>query len=111
MPKAAQISSSSGRKHNRHNPLEADILATGNLKLKPSKSKGKDDDDKASFVDSKASKQILRLGRELADEDAQRTAAENPAINAVKSAFDADTARQFGFEDEEEENQFENETF
>ncbi|KAB5572093.1 Bystin-domain-containing protein [Coniochaeta sp. 2T2.1] len=111
MPKATQMSSSSGRKHNRHNPLEADILATGNLKLKPSKSKGKDDDDKANFVDSKASKQILRLGRELADEDAQRVAAENPAINAVKSAFDADTARQFGFGDEEEEKQFENETF
>lgn len=90
--------------------MENDILATGILKSKPSKDK-KRDEDKDNFVDSKASKQILRLGRELADEDAQRSAAENPAVNAVKSAFDVDTARRFGFDDEEEENRFEHETF
>ena len=113
MPKATTaMSSGSGRRHNRHNPLENDILATGILKNKPSKGKRRDDDDKDNFVDSKASKQILRLGRELADEDAQRNSAQNPAVNAVKSAFDVDTARRFGFDEEEEEgNQFDNETF
>jgi essential nuclear protein 1 len=107
MPKATTPTSSrSGR---RHNPLEADILATGVLKSKPSRIKKRDDEDKDNFVDSRASKQILRLGRELADEDAQQDASEAP----VKSAFDVDTARRFGFDDEdaEEENQFENDTF
>lgn len=112
MPKATiATSSASGRRHNRHNPLEADILATGNLKLKPAKSKKRDDEDKDNFVDSKASKLILRLGRELAEEDAELNAAARP-VNTATSAFDADTARRFGFdEEEEEENQFENETF
>ena len=112
MPKATTPSSSGGRKHSRHNPLEADILATGNLKNKPSKSKHRDDEDRDNFVDSKASRQILRLGRELAEEDAEINAAANP-VNAAKSAFDVDTARRFGFDEEEEEesNQFENETF
>jgi essential nuclear protein 1 len=110
MPKATTQTSSGGRKHGRHNPLEADILATGNLKSKPSKSKHRDDEAKDNFVDSKASRQILRLGRELAEEDAHLSAVSNP-VNAVKSAFDADTDRRFGFDDDEEENQFENETF
>lgn len=106
MPKATTPTSRTGR---RHNPLEADILATGVLKNKPSKSKKTSDEDKDNFVDSKASKQILRLGRELAEEDAQHHASETPA----KSAFDAEIARRLGFDDaeEEEENQFESETF
>jgi essential nuclear protein 1 len=110
MPKATTPTSS--RNGRRHNPLEADILATGVLKSKPSRSKKQDDENKDNFVDSKASKQILRLGRELAEEEAQRTASEAP-VNPVQSAFDVDIARRFGFDadKEEEENQFENETF
>jgi essential nuclear protein 1 len=108
MPKATAPGSRNGR---RHNPLEADILATGVLKNKPSKSKKKDEGDKDSFVDSKASKKILQLGRELAEEDA----ANNTTADTSKSPFDADAARQFGFDVEEEEEDddgaFDNDTF
>lgn len=58
------------RQARRHNPLESDILATGLLRNKPTKKKSKSNepvDD--SFVDSKASKNILRIGRELAEEE------------------------------------------
>lgn len=54
----------------RHNPLEDDITASGLLRNKPSKRKSRGaDDSEANFVDSKASKNILRIGRELAEED------------------------------------------
>jgi essential nuclear protein 1 len=108
MPKATAPGSRNGR---RHNPLEADILATGVLKNKPSKSKKKDEGDKDSFVDSKASKKILQLGRELAEEDATNS----PNTEKSKNPFDADAARQFGFDVEEEEEEdngaFDNDTF
>lgn len=109
MPKATTPGGGS-RNGRRHNPLEADILATGVLKNKPSKSKKKDEGDKDSFVDSKASKKILQLGRELAEEDVQN----NTLAAPVKSPFDADTARQFGFdveEEEEDDGAFDNDTF
>jgi essential nuclear protein 1 len=66
MPKATTPKASQGR---RHNPLADDLLATGILKNKAPKhqSKGNDEDGEA-FIDAKASKQILKLGRELADE-------------------------------------------
>lgn len=108
MPKAT--TPIAGRHGRRHNPLEEDILATGILKSKPSKGKKReDDDDKAGFVESKASKQILRLGRELVEEDRQ----ENTAAPSIRSAFDPDAARRLGLDDDEEieEVVFEDDTF
>lgn len=78
MPKATTPTANRGSR--RHNPLEDDLLATGVLRNKPSKkgSKG-DDDEQDAFVDSKASKNILRIGRELAEEDnAERRGAVPP---------------------------------
>lgn len=74
MPKATTPKAE--RPPRRHNPLENDILATGLLRNKPTKSKSKSPGQAdESFVDSKASKNILRIGRELAEEEnAERSA-------------------------------------
>lgn len=114
MPKAT--TPTRGRHGRRHNPLEDDILATGLLKNKPSKGKKRDsgeDDDQQQFVESKASKQILRLGRELVEEDLQENA--TAPTGSSNSAFDPAFARRLDFEDEEEEGHaggvFEDDTF
>ncbi|CRK22005.1 hypothetical protein BN1708_017907, partial [Verticillium longisporum] len=62
---------STDRQARRHNPLQDDILATGILKNKaPKVKKGKKTkEDDENYVDNKQSQNILRLGRELAEED------------------------------------------
>ena len=76
MPKATTPRAE--RQAKRHNPLEDDLLATGLLRNKPGKKRSKtdneDDPTADSFVDSKASKNILRIGRELAEEERTETA-------------------------------------
>lgn len=53
----------------RHNPLEDDLLATGPLRAKAPKRKSRDaEEEQDNYVDSKASKKILKIGRELAEE-------------------------------------------
>ncbi|KAI2618841.1 Bystin-domain-containing protein [Hypoxylon sp. NC1633] len=68
MPKATTPTSI--RQGRRHNALEDDLLATGPLRTKAPKRKAKhdEDEDQENYIDSKASKKILRIGRELADE-------------------------------------------
>ncbi|KAG6139393.1 hypothetical protein E4U47_003471 [Claviceps purpurea] len=74
MPKA--IAPKAERPARRHNPLENDILATGLLRNKPTKSKSKTSaETDESFIDSKASKNILRIGRQLAEEESAESAA------------------------------------
>lgn len=70
MPKATTPKAARGDGR-RHNPLEDDITATGPLRSKPGKRKSKDADSKAEegFVDPRASRNILRMGREFAEED------------------------------------------
>jgi essential nuclear protein 1 len=69
----------------RHNPLEDDIVATGLLKTKSGKKRtyaraGSDDGE--NFVDSKASKTILRIGRELDEEErGNQSSAAQPTID------------------------------
>ena len=71
MPKAT--TPTAGRQGRRHNPLEDDLLATGPLRAKAPKRKSKggnnsDKEQQDGYVDSKASRQILEIGRELAAE-------------------------------------------
>ncbi|KAK0746622.1 Bystin-domain-containing protein [Schizothecium vesticola] len=103
MPKATTPKASSGR---RHNPLEDDLVATGVLKTKSGKSKRNADkaQDEQTYVDAKASRNILAMSRTLIEEDEQ----ENKAKNAVPapSAFDFDPSR-FG-QDSDEDEQFGN---
>lgn len=94
MPKATVPEA--GRQARRHNPLEDDIVATGLLRNKPGKKKSRSSQDvDESFVDSKASQKILRIGRELAEEELseRRTAMPQPAVDnfGYDSRFD-DTA-------------------
>jgi len=66
MPKATTPTRNAAR---RHNPLEDDVIATGRLTNKAPKRGSKNkDDDAEHYIDARASKQILNLGRELADE-------------------------------------------
>ena len=58
-----------GRQERRHNPLEDDLTATGILKSKSSKRKSRHEDEAEKFVDPKASRKILRIAQELADDD------------------------------------------
>lgn len=70
MPKATTPKAARGEGR-RHNPLEDDIVATGVLKSKSGKRKSKDADGETQdgFVDPRASRNILRMGREFAEEE------------------------------------------
>ncbi|KAL7816844.1 Bystin domain-containing protein [Trichoderma aethiopicum] len=102
MPKATTPTAT--RPGRRHNPLEDDVLATGILRNKPTKRKGKDvDESEETFVDSKASKNILRIGRELmeeenADKPVQKTTVDNFGFD---SRFGEEGGEQKGYDDEE----------
>jgi essential nuclear protein 1 len=102
MPKATTPTAT--RPGRRHNPLEDDVLATGILRNKPTKRKGKDvDESEETFVDSKASKNILRIGRELmeeenADKPVQKTTVDNFGYD---SRFGEEDGEQKGYDDEE----------
>ncbi|KAI9158280.1 hypothetical protein HJFPF1_06272 [Paramyrothecium foliicola] len=91
MPKAT--TPTAGRPVRRHNPLEDDIVATGLLRTKPGKRQSKDaEEDGEQFIDSKASRNILRIGRELAEEDSVGKPVVKPTIDSFGygSRFDDD---------------------
>ncbi|KAI1445376.1 Bystin-domain-containing protein [Annulohypoxylon stygium] len=103
MPKATTPTSS--RHPRRHNPLEDDLVATGPLRTKvpKRKAKGGDVDEQENYIDSKASKKILRIGRELAEESdvaPQRPPKESNAFG-FDSRFGEDDEDNEPFEDEE----------
>lgn len=101
MPKAT-TSVAEARQLRRHNPLGDDLLATGPLRSKPSKRKsGNQDESEENFVDSRASRNILRIGQELADEEEelQRIPKPNTAFD-FNSRFE-DEDQDAGYEDEE----------
>lgn len=72
--------------------MESDILATGPLRSKPVKPK-KADDESQQYVESKQSKKILRMARELAaDEEATSDATANKSI---PDAFSFDSREEY----------------
>lgn len=57
-----------------HSSLADDLLATGPLRTKSKKRKAKrDEEDGDGYIDSKASRKILKIGQELAEEDRSST--------------------------------------
>ncbi|KAL9118936.1 MAG: hypothetical protein Q9187_004509 [Circinaria calcarea] len=67
MPKTTAPLSSAPR---RHKPLSDDLVATGPLRTKSNKRKARRDDDGGDgFVDSRASRKILKIGQDLAEEE------------------------------------------
>lgn len=100
MPKTT-ASVSEARQPRRHNPLEDDLLATGPLRSKPIKRKLGKDDGGENYVDSRASRNILRIGRELADEEEEMQKASKPnAAFSFESRFE-DEVDEAAYEDEE----------
>ena len=83
MPKAT-TPVSGARQGRRHNPLDEDLTATENLKVKGEKRKSRHQDEGDQFVDSKASRKILRMGQELAADDEE----EENAVKTTNTAFD-----------------------
>jgi len=94
MPKATTPRSTS----RRHNPLADDLLSSGHLRTQSSKRKsrgknsGQEDDDEtggSNFIDAKASRKILQIGQDLAEEEAAERRAElGEGSEPVNKAFD-----------------------
>ncbi|OKL62564.1 hypothetical protein UA08_02132 [Talaromyces atroroseus] len=108
MPKAATSSRTAAR---RHNPLADDILSAGHLRTTSKSGKRKshnDDDDEIDgrkggngegFIDAKASRKILQIGQDLAEEEAaEQRAAQIASGVQHNKAFDFST--RFGEDDE-----------
>jgi hypothetical protein len=99
MPKAT--SSRSAAAARRHNPLADDLLASGHLRTKSSskrKSRQTSDDEGEHYIDAKASRKILQIGQDLAEEDAAETrAALGQTEPKINSAFQFESR----FEDED----------
>ena len=87
MPKATTPLSSVPR---RHNPLSDDLVATGPLRTKSNKRKARRDDDGGTgFVDSRASRKILKIGQDLAEEEQKESKIALPSTAfTFESRFD-----------------------
>ncbi|KAL4987747.1 Bystin-domain-containing protein [Aspergillus falconensis] len=93
MPKATSSRAATGAR--RHNPLAEDIIGTGHLRTAPSRKSKRnskadgEQEDGERFVDAKTSRKILRIGQELADEDAaEQEAAGGVIAEPANRAFD-----------------------
>ncbi|KAH9909098.1 Bystin-domain-containing protein [Xylariomycetidae sp. FL2044] len=104
MPKAT--TPTSARQGRRHNPLEDDLLATGILRPTKPKRKSKDntEEEHDSYVSDKASRQILKIGRELAEEN--DVAPPRPPVESNAFGFESR-----GEPEEEDNEPFEDETW
>lgn len=75
MARAPSFTSSS-RKARRHNPLSDDIVSTGPLSAKSKRIPKPENEDK--YVDSRASRKILKIGQDLIDEEEEEKTATGP---------------------------------
>lgn len=106
MPKASKTP---GVREGRHNPLTEEYVPSHPWKQKAAKTKrkrGAEEED--NFVDSKASRKILQIGRELAEEEenenqTQRPAPANPAFDfaARLAEEESDEEPRAQYDDEE----------
>ncbi|KAF2103474.1 Bystin-domain-containing protein [Rhizodiscina lignyota] len=104
MPKA--ITSPEARQARRHNPLAEDYAPTQFKQKAPKRKRAsREEKDDEQFVDSKASRKILQIGQDLADEDdkerqSQGTKSAHDAF-AFESRFDDDVEEDGGDYDDE----------
>ena len=105
--------SSSSRNARRHKSLTDDIISSGPLSVK-SKKKAKVEEDEDRYVDSRASRKILKIGQDLIDDEEKeiKAAIPNPAFTfdsrlPIEPEIDDDNYRNdeeaWGDEDEETE--------
>ncbi|KAF2710069.1 rRNA processing protein-like protein Bystin [Pleomassaria siparia CBS 279.74] len=88
MPKNPK--SPGGRESQRHNPLVEEYVPSNPWKQKSKRQKqARDEADGDHFVDSKSSKKILEIGRDLAEEDEKENQARQPSV--ANPAFDFET--------------------
>ncbi|KAF2475162.1 rRNA processing protein-like protein Bystin [Lindgomyces ingoldianus] len=75
----------------RHNPLTEEYLPSQPFKQKPAKrrKRPRDEADEEHFIDSKASRKILEIGRGLAEEEERENQVQRPPT--ANPAFDFDT--------------------
>ena len=104
MARPSRTGHMSSRKARHSNPLSEDIVSTGPLREKTKKRKSKGDDEDEKYVDSRASRKILKTGQDLADEVIEETAVKAPnAAFAFQSRFaNEDEPAQNEQEDDEE---------
>jgi essential nuclear protein 1 len=89
MPKTPK--SPGPREAQRHNPLAEEYAPSNPWKQKPAKrqKRERDETEQERFIDSKASRKILDIGRELAEEDDRENEARRPPT--ANPAFDFET--------------------
>ena len=89
MPSSVRSKSARGRV-----PLADEIAATGPLRIKAKKRKSIAENEGVGYVDPRASRKILKLGQDLADDDGQsiseRTAVPNPAFDIGSRVLEAE---------------------
>jgi len=106
MPKVPRPAQS----NDRHNPLAEEYSATQAFKSKaPKKRNRKDENDEDNVIDTKASRKILKIGQELADEDEEERKSRFPAPPNAAFAFetrfpqDVESEEETGKWDDEED--------
>jgi essential nuclear protein 1 len=89
MPKASKASGV--RDTQRHNPLAEEYVPSNPWKQKAPKrqKRSRDETDEDHYVDSKATRKILEIGRDLAEEDERENQVQRPST--ANPAFDFDT--------------------
>ena len=105
MPSVKRSKSSRGRV-----PLADEISATGPLREQPKKRKSTDEKEEEEYVDTKASRKILKISQDLVEEedDNLKPAGSNPAFDFRPRSYNADLqssdeegdAEEWGNEDE-----------
>jgi essential nuclear protein 1 len=86
----------------RHNPLAEEYTATAFKHKSPKKRNRRDENDEDHIIDTKASRKILKIGQDLADEDeAERQSKFPPPANPA-FAFDSRFGGDVESEDEKE---------
>lgn len=102
MPKST---TSDARRERRHNPLSEEYLPSlpqkqRAIKRKKSQTEGGDADH---YVDTKASRKILKIGQDLADEDEAEQQALRPQASNPAFAFESRFAEDVVSDDDEDE--------
>jgi hypothetical protein len=86
----------------RHNPLADEYTASSFKQKTPKKRNRRDEDDEDHVIDTKASRKILKIGQDLADEDEAERKARFPAPLNPAFAFESRFGNEVHSEEEEE---------
>ncbi|MCJ1263006.1 snoRNA-binding rRNA-processing protein [Lobaria immixta] len=92
------------RKARRHNPLSDDITSAGPSRVKSNKRKAKAGDEEDRYVDSRSSRNILRIGQDLIDEEKEEIDSRTPnPLFAFESRLGRESEQDEDSEDKDEE--------